>query len=106
MWVMQAGVHAQSCLTHYDCMDCSLPGSSIHWMSQARILEWVAISFSKGIVPPQGSNLWLLSFSRKILYWGVTWKGSINNYQLKIQPRHLGNIYQFILSDINKFITC
>ena len=29
-------------------MDCSLPGSSIHGISQARILEWVAMSFSKG----------------------------------------------------------
>jgi len=28
-------------------MDCSLPGSSAHGISQARILEWVAISFSK-----------------------------------------------------------
>ena len=28
-------------------MDCSLPGSSVHGVSQARILEWVAISFSK-----------------------------------------------------------
>ena len=32
----------------WDPMDCSLPGSSIHWISQARILEWVAISFSRG----------------------------------------------------------
>jgi len=29
-------------------MDCSLPGSSVHRISQARILEWTAISFSKG----------------------------------------------------------
>ena len=29
-------------------MDCSLPGSSIHGISQARILEWVAIFFSRG----------------------------------------------------------
>ena len=28
-------------------MDCSLPGSSVHWILQARILEWVAISFYK-----------------------------------------------------------
>ena len=35
----------QSCLTLYDPMDCSLPGSSVHGILQARILEWVAISF-------------------------------------------------------------
>ena len=37
---------AQSCLTLCDPMDCSLPGSSIHWTFQARVLEWVAIAFS------------------------------------------------------------
>ena len=35
---------AQSCPTLCDPMDCSLPGSSIHGILQARILEWVAIS--------------------------------------------------------------
>ena len=34
-------------------MDCSLPGSSIHGISQARILEWVAISFSSGSSLPR-----------------------------------------------------
>ena len=37
---------AQSCPTLCDPMDCSLPGSSIHGIFQARVLEWVAISFS------------------------------------------------------------
>ena len=36
----------QSCPTPSDPMDCSLPGSSIHGIFQARILEWVAIAFS------------------------------------------------------------
>ena len=36
----------QSCLTPSDPMDCSLPGSSIHGISQARVLEWGAIAFS------------------------------------------------------------
>ena len=39
---------AQSCLTLRDPMDCSLPGPSIHGIFQARVLEWVAISFSRG----------------------------------------------------------
>ena len=38
---------AQSCLTLSDPMDCSLPGSSIHGIFQARVLEWCAIAFSK-----------------------------------------------------------
>ena len=41
---------AQSCLTLHDPMDCSLPGSSIHGILQARIMEWVAISFSREVV--------------------------------------------------------
>ena len=38
---------AQSCLTLCDPMDCSPPGSSVHGILQARILEWVAISFPR-----------------------------------------------------------
>ena len=38
---------AQSGLTLCDPMDCSLPGSSVHVILQARILEWVAVSFSR-----------------------------------------------------------
>ena len=37
---------AQSCLTPSDPMDCSLAGSSVHGICQARVLEWVAIAFS------------------------------------------------------------
>ena len=38
---------AQSCLTLSDPMDYSLPGSSVHGIFQARVLEWGAIAFSK-----------------------------------------------------------
>ena len=38
---------AQSFLTLSNPMDCSLPGSPIHGIFQARVLEWVAIAFSK-----------------------------------------------------------
>ena len=44
---------AQSCPTLCDPMDCSLPGSSIHGIFQARILEWVAISFSRRSFQPR-----------------------------------------------------
>ena len=39
---------APSCLTVCDPMDCSPPGSSVHGIFQARVLEWVAISYSRG----------------------------------------------------------
>ena len=44
---------AQSCLTPSDPMDCSPPGSFVHGISQARILESVAISFSRGSSQPR-----------------------------------------------------
>ena len=45
-----ANKHMKRCSTPTLCnpMDCSLPGSSVHGILQARILEWVAISFSRG----------------------------------------------------------
>ena len=56
MWPTYIGARAksfQSCLTLCDPLDCSLPGSSVHGIFQAKILEWVAISFSKGSFPPR-----------------------------------------------------
>ena len=44
---------AQSCLTLCDTVDRSLPGFSIHGILQARILEWVTISFSRGSSRPK-----------------------------------------------------
>ena len=38
---------AQSCQTLSDHMDCSLPGSSVHGIFQARVLEWSTIAFSE-----------------------------------------------------------
>ena len=42
----------QSCPTRDGAMDHSSPDSSVHGIFQARILEWVAISFSKGLLDP------------------------------------------------------
>ena len=47
---------AQSCPTLRDPMDCSLPGSSVHGIFQA-VLEWVAISFSRGSSQPRDGTL-------------------------------------------------
>ena len=43
----------QACQTLHDHMDHSLPGSSVHVILQARILEWIAISFSRGLPDPE-----------------------------------------------------
>ena len=44
---------AQSCPTLCDPIDCSLPGSSVHGIFQAIVLEWIAISFSRGSSQPR-----------------------------------------------------
>ena len=63
---------AQSCPTLRDPMDCSLPGSSVHGIFQARVLEWGAIAFSKAL--PTSSKFQLLKlfynvFSEKLRPW-------------------------------------
>ena len=50
---------AQSCPALCDPMNCSPPGSSVHRVLQARILEWIAMSFSRGSSQPQGSSPWV-----------------------------------------------
>ena len=51
---------SQSCPTLCNPVDCSPPGSSVHRLLQARILEWIATSFSMGIFQTQGLNMCLL----------------------------------------------
>ena len=57
----------QLCPTLWDPVNCSPPGSSVHGILQARILEWVAIPFSREFFPTQESNPGLLH-CREILY--------------------------------------
>ena len=64
---------AQSCPTLRDPMDCSLPGSSVHGIFQARVLEWGAIAFSTDFVrclnfkPKISFNCLILAFILKDL---------------------------------------
>ena len=62
---------AQSCPTLWDSMDCSLPGSSSHGISQSRILEWVAISFSRGSSLPRDQTH-ISCIGRWVLYRWAT----------------------------------
>ena len=54
----------QSCLTLYNPMDFSLPGCSVHGILQLRILEWVAISFSRVSSPPRNQT-WVSCLSHQ-----------------------------------------
>ena len=58
---------AQSCLTLCDPKDCSPPGSSVHGIFQARLLEWVAMPSSRGSSRLRKSNVQLLR-CRQIIY--------------------------------------
>ena len=66
-------VCSQSCLTLCDPMYCSLLGYSVHGTSQARILEWVAISHSKGSSYPEIEPVFSC-IGRQILYQSATWE--------------------------------
>ena len=70
-------VYAQSCPALCDPMDYNLPGSFVLGIIQTRILEWVAISFSKSSLPTQGSNPGL-PHCRQILYQ-LSYEGSLQH---------------------------
>ena len=61
----------QLCLILCETMDYSSPGSSVHWISQARILEWVAISFSMGSSRPR-DRIHISCTGRWLLYHWAT----------------------------------
>ena len=66
---------AQSCPTLCDPMDCSLPGSSVHGIFQATVLEWVAISFSRASARPR-DWIRISCIDRRILYHCATWEAN------------------------------
>ena len=78
-----ARVHsvAQLYLTPGDPMDCRPTGSSVHGIFQARILEWVAISYSRGSSQPRNRtrDSFVCYTGRRILYHWATWEACILN---------------------------
>ena len=60
-----------TCRTLCDLVDCSPPGSSVHGILQARILEWVAISFSKGSFQPRDQTLVSCIAGRRFILWAT-----------------------------------
>ena len=62
-------VHAQSCPTLCELMDCCPPGSSVHGIFQARILEWFAISFSRGSSPTRNQTQVSRIAGRRFTFW-------------------------------------
>ena len=70
-WRMCVFVVAQSCLTLCDPVNCSLPGSSVHGILQARIQEWVAIPFSRGSSQPRDQTQLSLIAGRFFIIWAI-----------------------------------
>ena len=81
----------KSCPTLCDRMDCSAPGSPVHGISQARILEWVAIFFARGSSWPSIKPEALASPAHSsILAWRISWSeesGRLQSIGLK-RVRH------------------
>ena len=71
--ILHACSVTQSCPTLCDLMDYSQPGSSVHGIFQAKILEWVAISFSRGSYQPRDQTH-ISCIGRQILYHWMTWE--------------------------------
>ena len=71
-WVSEwASKVTQSCLTLCDPMGSSLPGSLVHGILQARILKWVAISFSKGSSQPRDQTQVSCIVDRRFTVWAT-----------------------------------
>ena len=75
-------MHAQSCQTLCNPMDHRPPGSSVHELSQARIMEWVAISYSGGPSRPRDLTRvsWVSCIDRWICYHCTTWEAPIHTH--------------------------
>ena len=80
----QEYIVTQWCLTLCDPMDCSLPGSSVHGIFQARILEWVAIPYSRASSRPRG---WTHFSCTSCIGWQILYHCATCNRQIIIWAR-------------------
>ena len=78
---------AQSCLTLCDPMDCSLPGSSVHGIFQARVLEWAAISFLRGPSRPMDQTQVFRIVGRRFTVWAT--REAIKHYGRSLETTKL-----------------
>ena len=88
---------AQSCPNSLGPMDCSLSGSSIHGIFQARMLEWIAISFSRGSSWPRNQTLVSRIAGRRFTVWATReakWSESLSHVQLFVTPWIVHGILQ------------
>ena len=88
----------QSCLTLFDPMDHSPPGSSIHLILQTRSLDWVAMPLSNGIFPTQGLNLQFLHWQQILYHWAFweAWR-CYKNVDILDRSMQMASFEQFYL---------
>ena len=99
---------AQSCPTLCDPMDCSLPGSSVHGIFQAIVLEWIAISFSRGSSQPRDRTQVSHIAGRCFTIWAI--REAPNRYkgppksQNYLEPEEQNWKKQFLASNYYKAV--
>ena len=70
-------------------MDCGLPGSSVHGIFQARVLEWIAISFSRGSSQPRDWTRVSCIVDGHFTVWATTLKWILNPFPAKFNGEKL-----------------
>ena len=91
-------INQESCPTLCDPMDCSLPGSSVHGVFQAWILEWVVISFSRGSSRPRDQT-WVSCFAgRCFTLWAAREALHIYKIMPHVNRRLTSTIWIFFIS--------
>jgi len=84
LWVCSESEVAQSCLTLCNPMDSSLPGSSVHEIFPAKVLEWIAISFSRGSSWHRDRTQVYLHCRRHFILW-ATREASSRLFNIRLQ---------------------
>ena len=84
-------------------MDCSPPGSSVQWSFQARILEWVAISFSRGSSQPRDHTYVSCLAGRFFTTEFFTTSEELWSYHYKLSFSEFGPYWELILVSSRKY---
>ena len=99
IWVCRSKMSevAQLCPALCDPMDYSLPGSSVHGIFQAEILEWVAISFSRGSSQPRDWTQVSCIVGRHFIVWAKSgWQNKDFRKRCRKIFSHLGDMQKFL----------
>ena len=91
---------AKLCLTLCDLMDCSLPGSSVHGIFQAIVLEWIAISFSRGSSQPRDRTRVSHIVDRRFTVW-ATREVSLTYINMYYQNLNNWNYIAYVVLYVN-----